>query len=94
MRLTEQQIEAGRSPKGGWNRKQLAAWGVPWPPPKGWRIALTCGRDPMRLSQPARLPDLDATDRGRIRRKTQASDFPNMPLARFYFRTPYQSRHA
>jgi hypothetical protein len=24
----------------GWNRKQLAEWGVPWPPPKGWRTRL------------------------------------------------------
>ena len=34
------QIEASRTPKGGWTRDQLAAWGVPWPPPKGWRKAL------------------------------------------------------
>lgn len=23
--------------RGGWTAKQLAVWGVPWPPPKGWR---------------------------------------------------------
>lgn len=28
------------SPSGGWSAKQLAAWGVPWPPPKGWRREL------------------------------------------------------
>ena len=33
-RLTEEEIEAGRSPRGGWTREQLAAWGVPWPPPR------------------------------------------------------------
>jgi hypothetical protein len=33
-------IEAARTPAGGWTRDQLAAWGVPWPPPKGWRKKL------------------------------------------------------
>ncbi|MFD4257599.1 TnsA endonuclease N-terminal domain-containing protein [Streptomyces sp. NPDC058534] len=33
-------IEAARSPAGGWSRKQLADWGVPWPPPKGWKERL------------------------------------------------------
>jgi hypothetical protein len=42
-RLTEEQIEAGRSPKGGWTREQLARWGLPWPPPAGWRQALLHG---------------------------------------------------
>jgi hypothetical protein len=42
-RLTEEQIEAGRSPKGGWTREQLARWGIPWPPPPGWRQALLHG---------------------------------------------------
>jgi hypothetical protein len=36
-----EEIERARTPKGGWTREQLAAWGVPWPPPKGWRQALT-----------------------------------------------------
>ena len=40
MRLTHEEIEAARSPKGGWTKKQLAEWGVPWPPPKGWRRRL------------------------------------------------------
>ena len=28
--ITDEQIEAGKSPRGGWTRKMLAAWGVPW----------------------------------------------------------------
>jgi hypothetical protein len=39
--LTEADIEAGKSQRGGFTREQLAAWGVPWPPPKGWRATLT-----------------------------------------------------
>lgn len=41
--MTNAQIEAGRSPKGGWTAKQLLLWGVPWPPPKGWRKKLLRG---------------------------------------------------
>ena len=37
---TRRLIEAARTPKGGYSRAQLAAWGVPWPPPKGWKEAL------------------------------------------------------
>jgi hypothetical protein len=37
---TEGEIEAARSPNGGWKRATLAEWGVPWPPPRGWRQAL------------------------------------------------------
>lgn len=40
---TAAEIEAARTPAGGWTREQLAAWGVPWPPPKGWRKALAAG---------------------------------------------------
>ncbi|MEU3490650.1 hypothetical protein [Streptomyces massasporeus] len=36
-----EEIEAARSPKGGYSRAQLAAWGVPWAPPKGWKDELT-----------------------------------------------------
>ncbi|MGO9354981.1 MAG: hypothetical protein ACLP3C_30650, partial [Mycobacterium sp.] len=29
---TPDEIEAARTPAGGWTRAQLAVWGVPWPP--------------------------------------------------------------
>lgn len=38
--LTAEEIEAARSPSGGWSAATLASWGVPWPPPKGWRQRL------------------------------------------------------
>lgn len=38
--VTFNDIEAARTPKGGWTRAQLAEWGVPWPPPKGWKQQL------------------------------------------------------
>jgi hypothetical protein len=37
---TAQEIEAAKTPQGGWTQEQLAQWGVPWPPPKGWKAAL------------------------------------------------------
>lgn len=33
-------IENARSVRGGWSLATLAAWGVPWPPPEGWRADL------------------------------------------------------
>ncbi len=36
-RMTEQEIEAAKTPNGGWTKAQLAKWGVAWPPPKGWK---------------------------------------------------------
>jgi hypothetical protein len=41
--MTEKEIEAGKSPAGGFTRKQLAKWGVPWPPPRGWKEKLLRG---------------------------------------------------
>lgn len=30
-------IKAAMTEKGGFTRETLASWGVPWPPPAGWR---------------------------------------------------------
>ena len=40
MALSKFEIEKAKSPIGGWTKEQLAAWGVPWPPPRGWRRRL------------------------------------------------------
>ena len=90
--LTEAQIEAGRSPKGGWTRAQLAQWGVPWPPPKGWRNALTHGRDPKSPNQEIRQPVDYSDDKPRLKRKTQA-DFLHFPLAKYWFAKPYARKY-
>lgn len=34
------EVEAARTPAGGWTKDTLAQWGIPWPPPKGWRERL------------------------------------------------------
>ena len=51
MRLTAEEIEAGRSPRGGWTAATLAAWGVPWPPPKGWQQRLIHGDELRKRGQ-------------------------------------------
>ncbi|TYR33705.1 hypothetical protein FY036_06515 [Mesorhizobium microcysteis] len=35
--ITPEEIEAVKTERGGWTKAQLAEWGVPWPPPKGWK---------------------------------------------------------
>jgi hypothetical protein len=46
-RIPREEIEGCRTPAGGYSftRERLAAWGVPWPPPPGWRRALERGGD-------------------------------------------------
>lgn len=34
------EIAAARTALGAWTREQLAEWGIPWPPPKGWKREL------------------------------------------------------
>lgn len=43
IKLSAEEIDAARSAKGGFDRATLAAWGVPWPPPMGWRQMLIDG---------------------------------------------------
>lgn len=41
-RPTRAEIDAAR-----WTKAQLAEWGVPWPPPKGWRRRLLAVAEPV-----------------------------------------------
>ncbi|RSS79406.1 hypothetical protein [Streptomyces sp. WAC06614] len=34
------EVSAAQTANGGWTKSQLAEWGVPWPPPSGWRKRL------------------------------------------------------
>ena len=44
MKVSEEDLTAERTgPSNGWTRKSLAKWGVPWPPPGGWKKALLRG---------------------------------------------------
>jgi hypothetical protein len=39
--VSEAEVMAARTPVGGWTMKTLTGWGVPWPPPRGWKAKLT-----------------------------------------------------
>lgn len=65
--ITWEEIDAARTPKGGFTRKALEQWGIPWPPPSGWRDCLAAhgypyqhdlntfgkSKDEMVISEPA-----------------------------------------
>ncbi len=53
LKLTPDDIEAGKSPKGGFTKKQLAKWGVKYPPMTGWQKALLEGRNPNKPGKKA-----------------------------------------
>lgn len=38
--MTVEEIDRARTSNGGWTKAQLSEWGVPWPPPKGWKERL------------------------------------------------------
>jgi len=43
---TKQEIEAMKSPRGGYTRQILKSMGVPWPPPRHWQRTLMQGPPP------------------------------------------------
>lgn len=43
---TPREIDDARTESGGWTREQLERWGIPWPPPKGWRKRLMAEQPP------------------------------------------------
>lgn len=43
MHISADEIEEKKTVKGGWTKKQLAEWGINWPPQKGWKEALING---------------------------------------------------
>ena len=50
--LTKQDIEAGKTPAGGFNKRQLAEWGISWPPKKGWKKRLMNGGEGEPRTEP------------------------------------------
>ncbi len=39
-RVSAEEIDAEKTPSGGWTKASLEKWGVSWPPVKGWRQKL------------------------------------------------------
>ena len=53
------EVEAAMTAKGGFSRKSMAKLGVPWPPPSGWRKAITmrpdrCAREIIEGAPPSK----------------------------------------
>lgn len=92
---TAEEIEAGRSPAGGFTKAQLAKWGVPWPPPSGWKEALIAGQTMedagMRTASPSIVrPSMSADDLLRkvvlaVVEKGHAADLYEFPDVLDYF---------
>jgi hypothetical protein len=38
--ITKEFIESNKTAKGGWNKRQIEAIGLVWPPTKGWKRAI------------------------------------------------------
>lgn len=69
LKLTHDEIEAGRTEKGGFTKETLAEWGVPWPPPTGWKQMLLEGK-------PVPLPGVGGEPASAVRK----SDCPEAAL--------------
>jgi hypothetical protein len=54
MRVTKEEIERQQTGNGGYSRATLAKWGVPWPPPKGWKRKLINGIEIQAVNRDAK----------------------------------------
>jgi ribonuclease HI len=84
---SKDEIDAARTPAGGWTRDQTAAWGVPWPLPKGWRAALIeehregVRREPLAIASSSRTrrgDQLELWDTSSDERVSTARDRPKV----------------
>ena len=75
----EEVAAASTSPHGSWSAKQLRDWGVPWPPPAGWRKELARkhaeGEDVVPL-RPNERPAESASAAGREEQARAADPAP------------------
>ena len=55
--LSSEDIDATKTPAGAWTKRQLAEWGVPWPPPAGWKARLAANHG-QRLLREVAAPSL------------------------------------
>jgi hypothetical protein len=73
--FTEAEVEAAMTPKGGFSRASLTKLGVPWPPPQGWRKAITL-----------RNRDQQSTSPYEPSKRTPAEWVALLPHTRFMFK--------
>ena len=51
--MSKDQMDALRSEKGGFTRAALASAGVPWPPPRNWKLGMQMLYEERRRAQSA-----------------------------------------
>ena len=88
MIVTESDIEAGKSKRGGFTRSQLSKWGVNWPPRHGWRRALIHGIDPNKpapVESSIRPEGIFQRSPDR-RRNGAAEEWPELGFSKFYWK--------
>lgn len=75
MKITESLIEAGKSIRGGWNRKQVELLGAEWPPKENWQRKVI-GREITPEDAELFLDLRGTTERKNHRRSPVKSDLP------------------
>lgn len=98
--VTLKEINAAKTPKGGWTKAQLAIWGVPWPPVSGWIERLVNGEEfPKEQFVPSPIrPDTTAHDLLRkvvtaVVESGHASDLYDYPDVLDYFGSRVPETH-
>ncbi len=69
----EEVMAASTSPSGAWTAKQLRAWGIGWPPPKGWRQQLARKHAAGERIRPLKWTDVQADHMARRKADRAAS---------------------
>lgn len=64
-RITQEEIDSAVTENGGFTRRTLAVWGVPWPPMNGWRKAL--------LQHGVPLFEIDMSSKNKMKRSSDAA---------------------
>jgi hypothetical protein len=72
--ITEDEINAARSPKGGFKAATFRQWGISWPPPKGWKETILAHGIPYQheLNEHAADAEVEITE-DRLQRMMDAS---------------------
>ena len=69
----EEVTAASTSPSGAWTAKRLRAWGIRWPPPKGWRAELARKHAAGERVRPLKWTDVQAEHMARRKADREAS---------------------